>query len=482
MKNSFLRKILENIKNGDYIIQFNMGDQENENYNYIKNLMESSKGVYAVSQKNEVFYEYFNKSKLALFFDSNKQCYFGWGILEENPSKKKYKEDNIDFVEAYPSCNYGPYVFTDNMKKNPLPEYSKYTKEEYKKYKQFYKFSQAGLLNYYVPKEELYNNLKAVENIKGVNGGRPAVKAIKVLNSNLLKEVLLTESVDPSKLGLPKIKHSLIQQVDYYGLENVHTAFLKNFIKPDNIYTENSEPLKRMINLLTTDMIPEYKNLDIKDIRNDSYEVISQHKYTRGVIPDMVLEGNKYRFIIEAKYKSEEGEDQTLKYYDYFTNKRENDTHKNIYVFLYLYSSVCEKLSADKKKEIYNKISYKKLINEIYLYNYKDIKHIDIISDYLLSFVHIPEGLTIDDVPVVEITKLNNTVLDLYLEKTINRFYQKLKEEKLLDSSIKRSIKFVDANKYYLAKYFIATLYNSNKAEKEKLKNLYTSIKLVSEK
>lgn len=477
-KSKYLDNVLETINNGDKVVIFKINGDYKEDKEFVEELMKDKygNGVYRISNVYEKLVDDIDDSKIVLFYSTEEQLYFGWGVLED-------RIKDMGLVEKYiTSGNYGPFLINDVVREKTKGYYGfgPVVQDEKKFDKKYYKFHYAELLKFPFTAEEN----KYAELIK--EPPRGSFQILKVIDAEKFCNLLRTKRSSINNFKLPTSHHSLIEQIDSYDIENVHTAFLKNFLIDKNIYRLSDQPMKNFISLIVNNLTDYYKKYDKKDILNDTYEVISQARLKtesgKSIQPDLVLLGKKYRFIIENKYYSLEHSDQTFSYYNHYEKEYKKDKIKNIYVFLSL--TPTEILSAEvntNKKNIYIRIYFKDLLNKVYLANnYKNMSHRKILADYLKSFVLTANpdyNVDIEYIPYIDVDKYsrindNDKFYTLYQAK---QFYNSLREKNVPE---KCGVDFEDNIKVRTtARYLLVMLYNDSNEDKKIIKEIYNKFK-----
>lgn len=472
IKSVNLDLLLNSLNNDDYVAIFVMGESYKDNLEFIRDLMIEKQGVYRISRVFRCLNEEMNKAKLVLFYSSMVQMYFGWGLLDDEVKC-------FNNLERVTNCNYGPYRMTDEVRKIFVSEYEDgiLLNEEDKKYdKQFYKFYTTGLINFPFDKDDI----TCMDIIK--EPPQSPLKIGKITDIDSFRKLLKREKVSINSYNLPKLPNSLIEQIDSYNIENVHTAFLKNFLSVDNIYGLGDKSIKAFVSLIVDSLLPYYDSYNKEDILNDTYEVMSQKRVKseeHDIQPDLVLFGKKYRIIIEAKYYSLENGIQTYKYYKHYENESKDDRLSNIYVFLSLLPG--DILSVEKKfnKKIYNRILFKDLVDKVYL-NLGKVSNEFIFTDYLKSFILTANpdyGVDINYVPYIDIDKYNliSSVRNYYSKKECEKFFKWLIEKNIPDNC---GIDFNNIKEKTLARYLLVILYNtSTNNDKKLIERIYTKLK-----
>lgn len=494
-RNKNLKIILDDIKDGDNFIVFILSSKYEEDKKFIEDIMkpEHGNGIYRVSRDfSNSQKDYFEKAKLVLFFNTKEQLYFGWGLLDsfadiKKEDKTKKEKNKFYDISNNANCDYGPFDITDEVRDNDPADYPENLGDKFDK--KFYKFNRAKLLDVPLCKEE-FESSDCAELVTPVS--QASTIAGKVKNHDIFKHLLLLNKTNFKKPEKISLSNSLIEQIDSYDIENVHTAFLKNFLSYDNIYKLNDKPIKLFIDLIKEKCIMD--NLHFNEIKKEKFIVKSQERLTiesgNKIQPDIVLEGDNYRIIVEVKYYSSENNNQTLKYYEYFETKSKNEKEEkekennnkykkeeikgrtNIYVYLKLKSEE-ELLSADEheNKKIYNKILFKDLVKQIYISSYKNKKNIQnekILYDYLNSFcltANPQYKIDIEDVPFVYSEKYRNAA---------NEFVESLIKKHVPESC---GIAFKNLREKIFARYLLVIYYNTHPQKRDVARKIYNSIK-----
>ncbi len=295
------------------------------------------------------------------------------------------------------------------------------------------------------------------------------IKAYQVKNEEVFLKYLnrkVDRSIFRDKI-FKKIPYSLLSQINYYNIENIHTNFLANFIDRNNVFSYQELPLKNFINLID------------KDFKGDinSLEIHLQKKYDNKFQPDIVIENDDVRYIIEMKLYAYENEykdtqdKQGIRYEEYF-NKL-GDKKKNKCIFITVRDDDLP----------YKVVLFKDLVDNVYLKEYNKGKNKVILEDYLKSFFYLAGRyrdirykykmqFNIKDIPYIK--NLNGiTILDC------KEFYKRNKNiiKNIMDN--RWAFRDITDNKYevYLnmIRYICVILYNENVA-REEVEKLYNYI------
>ena len=214
----------------------------------------------------------------------------------------------------------------------------------------------------------------------------------------------------------------MLEQIDFFRYEDMHTNFLASLLKEDNIFGLGTKPLKLFIELLK---VKDKNHLDDKlqqDLLNDysisNIKVITQQTIAVGRLDLLIkfnIDNENYNIILENKLFSEESsEDQTKRYKEYLDDYFKDDN--NIYVFLSLNND--SKISAEDN---YIRINYQELVNYVLEpCSFLEVKGAASISveEYLKGFTYLCE---FGYMPITStLRKLSVAIYNNYSEELIN--------------------------------------------------------------
>jgi hypothetical protein len=176
--------------------------------------------------------------------------------------------------------------------------------------------------------------------------------------------------------------------------ELAHSSFLKWLFDTDKNMGLGKQPLKRLFDLLyKKDINQTLKECELKleDIVTYSYDltindIINEHSVGVGRIDlyiECEIQDTNYCIILENKVLSSEGDRQTEKYYEYFSNFHNNAT--NIFVYL---------TPSDKQKPQNNHfihITYQDIvdfvINPLLFENASNVRAVDYLNEYVRALM-----------------------------------------------------------------------------------------------
>lgn len=223
-------------------------------------------------------------------------------------------------------------------------------------------------------------------------------------------------------------KNSIIRQTNLHRYEDMHSNFLVNFIKNDNIFKPGTILFEKLLNLVGI----KFNNIDSFSVnprctfeKND-VKCLSNVKI-KNIKPDIFITyktNNEEKYIIiETKLQAIQSEyetsdtnkkmKQTEAYYKYFKEKYGN---KISFVFLSMYDENKCKDVKDIKK--YIKITFQQLIDKVYepnvLHNNQEVLvsylhsfHIMYHNDFYSNYYFIPDThLLVDEVKKLKKDKL----------------------------------------------------------------------------
>lgn len=218
----------------------------------------------------------------------------------------------------------------------------------------------------------------------------------------------------------------MLEQIDFFRYEDMHTNFLASLLKEDNIFGLGTKPLKLFIELLK---VKDKNHLDDKlqqDLLNDysisNIKVITQQTIAVGRLDLLIkfnIDNENYNIILENKLFSEESsEDQTKRYKKYLDDYFKDDN--NIYVFLSLNND--SKISAeDDYEDDYIRINYQELVNYVLEpCSFLEVKGAASISieEYLKGFTYLCE---FDCMPITStLRKMSVAIYNNYCDILMN--------------------------------------------------------------
>lgn len=187
----------------------------------------------------------------------------------------------------------------------------------------------------------------------------------------------------------------MLEQIDFFRYEDMHTNFLASLLKEDNIFGLGTKPLKLFIELLKIKDNGQIQNKFKHSLLNEYYisnlKIISQESIEVGRLDLLIkfkIDNENYNIILENKLFSEESsEDQTLRYKTYLDERFKGDN--NIYVFLSLDNTIDISAGDD-----YIRIDYQELVNYVLEHcSFLEVKGAASISieEYLKGFTYLCE-------------------------------------------------------------------------------------------
>lgn len=213
----------------------------------------------------------------------------------------------------------------------------------------------------------------------------------------------------------------LMEQIGLFRYEDVHTNFLSNLLKLDNVYGLGTKPLKLFLELLK--LKSKDKKMDYIDI-SDNYDITclsteTQKNLNCGRLDLTIrfkINNEKYVIILENKLLSEEGKNQTKNYQQEIENTV-SEYFEGIRIYVFLSQEKNPKLSADEDETTnvdWIKITYQDLITYVLEpCSYLEVNNASLsISEYLKSFTYLCKDHDENFMPITESCK--QLALSLY--------------------------------------------------------------------
>ena len=182
-------------------------------------------------------------------------------------------------------------------------------------------------------------------------------------------------------------KQTVFQQINMFRLEDIHTNFLSNLFKYENIYGLGNKPLGYFLKMIGKE---ELFNENITQIEVNTRKSINRTKYKPDILITFCINEKKYLLIIENKVYSRENcvfvDDKKIGQCKLYENLLENDKEYENYEKLYAYLTLDP--DEDISSEKYVRRSYKKLLNEVLekIVLKDNIDNFNILEDYINSF------------------------------------------------------------------------------------------------
>lgn len=299
-----------------------------------------------------------------------------------------------DYIVGYASIDYIKNNFIENIKEKGKEFEDLYQKEGFK-----YLYKIKVKMPKIIPLVELEKAGCNDDILFREKGSRGVVLYLGNLkNEKILlreyKDALKEDKVYQEYITKEK-KNSIIRHTNLHRYEDMHSNFLVNFIKKDNIFKPGTFLFKKFLNLIGVkyhniidfDVNPRcsfakkdaktISNVKIKNIKPDIFITYKDNDETKYILVEAKLQALESEYEIEKQKITMK---QTEAYYKYFDEKYGN---KVTFVFLSMYDE--NKCLEIKNISNYKKITFQDLIDKVYEpdLNYDNQ---EVLTAYLHSF------------------------------------------------------------------------------------------------
>lgn len=206
-------------------------------------------------------------------------------------------------------------------------------------------------------------------------------------------------------------KTSILEQINFFRFEDVHTYFLASLLNEDNPYGLGDYPLQLLCELIASnDIDNKFEHIinicksstDLSNIEIKTQERLPSGRIDLLIKFDVIENEKKEKYLIalEAKFDSLEHDKQCENYRIDLENLVDYNSYKKTYLYLSLSK---DDLISDE--EHYLKITYQDLINYVYepcSYKSYDNNLLLTLNDYINSFsgLYFNEKFDINYIPI----------------------------------------------------------------------------------
>ncbi len=297
-----------------------------------------------------------------------------------------------------------------------------------------------------------------------------------IVQNNFQELIKLKNSKEWIEFENYYIGYNIFDQLDFFRFEDIHTNILKSLFMRENPYGLYIYPLKNLLELLIVKGKSKIIEIDrLSELKIDNVNVKTQvvidKKNKLDLLIELKINNTNYNIILENKIESKEHDDQCKRYYEYFSNLKDDSTK---YIFVYL---SFEKDPKFKERDKYICIDYQELIDYViepcsHKCDVKNPKIIDL-NSYLSSFSKLFDFTNLSNkeliIPITGYGKKLTHNLNLKYGKLLMDILDKYSVSKAedssqLDSNLKGYLDFYELYKNILNIYY----YNLSKISEDK--------------